>query len=116
MEVVNLRDIYNRPIQGRTYLKIAENTLSRVLVFPNPCPLSDPAIPGPTFGGLTPLATIRIYTPEGALIRTLRETNGDGGITWNGRNEQGVRVGSGVYLYLIEGEGEQRIGRFALIR
>jgi len=116
IEVTGLRDTDHRPVQGRAYLKMAENTLAQVFVFPNPCPLFEPSVPGPTFARLTAWATIRIYSPEGSLIRTLTETDGDGGLIWDGRNQQGERVGSGIYLYIVESETEQRVGRFALIR
>ena len=45
-------------------------------------------------------ATIRIYSINGELVRTLAEdkTEMEDTIEWNGKNEKGEIVGSGVYL------------------
>ena len=45
-------------------------------------------------------ATIRIYSINGELVRTLAEnkTETEDTVQWNGRNDNGRIVGSGVYL------------------
>lgn len=53
------------------------------------------------FGGLTFGAKIEIYTKGGALIKTLLEKEGNGGVEWYGDNEQGSMVPSGIYLYRV---------------
>jgi hypothetical protein len=45
-------------------------------------------------------ATIRVYSINGELVRTLAEdkTEMEDTIVWNGKNDKGKIVGSGVYL------------------
>jgi hypothetical protein len=55
---------------------------------------------------------IRIYDIHGRMIRRLfdeRLQPGEHGVTWDGRNEGGSRVGSGLYFYWIQaGEINER--------
>jgi hypothetical protein len=72
-----------------------------------------PARPNP-LGGTTeinyqlPTASqvrITIFNVAGQAVRTLvsgKEEAGYKSVTWNGRNDRGVRVGAGVYLYRME--------------
>jgi hypothetical protein len=59
----------------------------------------------PSSGGKV---TIRIYDVAGRLVRTLAdavETPGEKRVTWNGRNNQGARVATGVYFYRMTAPG-----------
>ena len=82
-------------------------------VFPHPARPDREAV---RFGGLTARATVQIYTIEGVLVRTLTETDGDGGLLWDGRNERGEMAGPGIYFYRIEDERAYAEGKFAVIR
>jgi len=53
---------------------------------------------------------------NGILIKTLQETNGDGGLEWDLCDENGNQLVSGIYLYLITNEQQQKIVKFAIIR
>jgi predicted extracellular nuclease len=49
--------------------------------------------------------TLRIYTVTGQLVRTLANGNyasGKHSVVWNGKDERGAPVASGVYLYHLE--------------
>ncbi|MFH1259945.1 MAG: M6 family metalloprotease domain-containing protein [Elusimicrobiota bacterium] len=35
---------------------------------------------------------------------------------WNGKNDGGEKVASGIYVYLLEAEGKKRIGKIAIVR
>ena len=71
---------------------------------------------------------IRIYTVNGRLVRTLENDSAIGSaaaLEWDGRDEDGDRVASGVYLYQVRVEAErpdggrevsERLERLALIR
>jgi flagellar hook assembly protein FlgD len=55
-------------------------------------------VPGP---GRAPV-TLRIYTVDGRLVRTLVSRSFDPGYheaRWDGRGDSGTSLGSGVYLY-----------------
>lgn len=54
-----------------------------------------------SFGTTADDVMVRIYNMAGTLVRTL-EPAGASSTTWNGRNEEGELVASGVYFLLIE--------------
>ncbi|MBI4777662.1 T9SS type A sorting domain-containing protein [Candidatus Desantisbacteria bacterium] len=86
------------------------NSLADVTVYPNPfypnmnqvCTFS----PSPT-GRFT----ISIYNSAGEQVRILRQCN-----VWDGNNELGEPVASGIYFYLIKNADEKRTGKIGLVR
>ncbi|HOH08989.1 MAG TPA: two-component regulator propeller domain-containing protein [bacterium] len=91
--------------------------LSRLAGYPNPFTLEGP---GALFyiENLADKATVRIYTPEGRLIRHIPAVQIHGSRTiWDGRNDRGELVASGIYLFLATTEsGEAGSGKVAVIR
>ena len=69
-----------------------------------------------TFGRLTAQATVSIYGLDGTVVRKLVEDEGDGGVEWDGRNEEGRLVGSGMYFYVVEHGSARRAGKLAVVR
>jgi hypothetical protein len=60
-----------------------------------------------TASGTGPVS-VKVYSIEGRLIRTLAEgepLTGSSGVTWDGRNDSGARVGAGTYFAVIR-DGE----------
>ncbi len=99
------------------YLQLifSKNNLSQVMTFPNPY------LPGfgeekITFANLTKTAEIRIMTETGLPVRTISETNGDGGVDWDLRDEAGNLVASGIYIYQVTNGEERVFGKLAIIR
>jgi len=68
------------------------------------------------FANLTKQATIKILTFSGQLIRTLEESDGNGGVRWDLRNERGELVASGIYIYYVSINSESKTGKLAIIR
>ena len=92
-----------------------EQNPSGLLVYPNPY-LNASTAGGLNFDGLPLGATVKIYTAAGELIRRLDGVPGQGRLTWNGQNESGFIVGSGVYLFVADdGSGNPVRGKFAVI-
>ncbi len=62
-------------------------------------------------------ATVRIYTPEGFLVRHISSNEILGSrTTWNGANDRGDLVASGIYIYVVTTEdGLSRTGKVAVI-
>ncbi|MBN2090224.1 S8 family serine peptidase [candidate division KSB1 bacterium] len=105
-----------RPGYGdRTSLIFFKTDLSQVNTFPNPYRIGLEQIPF-KFINLTQNAEIKILNLNGNLIKTLQETNGDGGLEWDLCDENGNQIVTGIYLYLITHEHQQKIGKFAVIR
>lgn len=97
------------------------NDLREVYVYPSPF---KPNSPGRfqadklTFKRLPAEAVIRIFTIAGKQIAELHKTNG--GVDyyeWSPVNDDGQRLASGVYVYLITSPDKSKVkGKFAIIR
>ncbi|MGQ0645812.1 MAG: hypothetical protein ACT4O3_10035, partial [Elusimicrobiota bacterium] len=69
-----------------------------------------------TFRHISSLATIRIYTVSGELVRELKESDGDGELKWDVTNQHGEPLASDVYLYLIENNEQKKTGKLLIVR
>ncbi|MBS1911525.1 MAG: S8 family serine peptidase [Bacteroidetes bacterium] len=103
--VTNVRSIDGRLINDGAGsivgLNITAASLDHVMAYPQPYSLlKDGSV---TFAGLTRIARVRIFTQSGKLIRMLDETEGNGGVAWDGMGDAGEKVVPGVYLYIVEG-------------
>ena len=95
--------------------------LDNVIVVPNPYRFGANANPL-EFRNLTRHATIRIYNSTGNLVKLIDRTK-EGHIEhWDGRNDDGVLISPGVYIYHVEapkaaGRGKtSSSGKFAVVR
>lgn len=92
----------------------AKNNLDNVFTYPNPfAPRRDALL---TFAGLTPAARIKVVDLEGRLRKTLTERDGDGGINWDGRDEEGQLLASGIYFAYVEAGVLHTIIKFAIVQ
>lgn len=93
--------------------------LSDVYVYPNPTKEGAEKI---TFANLPQHAKITIWTVDGNLVNEVEETDGNGGVDFDLRDNQGRVLSSGIYFYRIvqldeqSNEGEEKLGKFAVIR
>jgi flagellar hook assembly protein FlgD len=63
--------------------------------------------------------TLRVYDVSGRLVRTLvdgRQPEGVATATWDGRNDGGGRVASGVYFYRLEAGDTRATRRMVLLK
>jgi hypothetical protein len=51
---------------------------------------------------LPDVATVRIFSPKGELIRTLTKDSPITSIDWDLKNQKGIPVASGLYLIHVE--------------
>ncbi len=93
--------------------------LSDVYVYPNPTKESTEKI---TFANLPQRAKISIWTIDGILINEIEETDGNGGVDFSLKDLSGNKISSGIYFYRIvqldemQNEGEEKLGKFAVVR
>ncbi len=85
---------------------------SKAVAYPNPFRpkiqrLVSFTIPGKIFG---PNAQVKVYTSEGELVKKLD------GLAWDGKNDSGNDVASGVYLFRMKTDNGSALGKLALIR
>jgi hypothetical protein len=63
--------------------------------------------------------SLKVYDPAGRLVKTLIQGNrsaGQGTVMWNGRNENGSKVATGVYFYRLETGGRVLTKKLMLVR
>ncbi|RKZ12611.1 hypothetical protein DRQ50_11665, partial [bacterium] len=63
--------------------------------------------------------SLKVYNVRGELVRTLIDGSVEAGmdsIEWNGRDERGSRVASGVYFYEVRQGHEVQVGKMALLK
>jgi hypothetical protein len=91
--------------------------LSSLLVYPNPVMPSSRHYSRITFDNLPTAAAIRIYDCSGQLTRDLGQVQpGRSSKFWYLDNDQHQDVASGTYIYVVESEGNTRVGKVAVIR
>lgn len=74
-----------------------------------------------TLLGLVPeheQVTVNIYTQEGYLVKKLWQQPAaiDQVVTWDGKNESGSVVASGIYIFVISGKSLNKRLRLAVIK
>ncbi|MBI4777830.1 T9SS type A sorting domain-containing protein [Candidatus Desantisbacteria bacterium] len=89
-------------------------SLADVKVYPNPFyPDMDQEC---RFSSLSPgRLTIYIYNSAGEQVRILHRSN-ESIISWDGNNDSGEPVASGIYFYLIKGTKGKTTGKIGVIR
>ncbi|GJM43777.1 MAG: hypothetical protein DHS20C21_06190 [Gemmatimonadota bacterium] len=70
------------------------------------------------FRGLPRSATIRIYTVQGALVRTLaHDGSNEGYVEWDLRSKDNLDIAPGLYVYHVDGGAAgEKTGKFAVIK
>jgi len=53
---------------------------------------------------------VKVYTSEGELVKKLQA------LAWDGKNEAGIAVASGVYIFRVKTDKDAAVGKFALLR
>lgn len=122
----NTGDVYCSTTSGLAILRSNPFTtplpnLDKVTIGPNPFIVSRSKPNYLRFRNLTANSQVKILTSAGRLVRTLTGNNIDeimgSYAQWDGRNQNGKLVSSGVYLYLIVDEnGNSTAGKFVVIR
>jgi hypothetical protein len=72
--------------------------------------------PGITFTDIGDLATIRIFTLSGALVREISTGETMSQYDWDLKNASGEPVASGVYYYEISNSKQKVRGKLAVVR
>ena len=60
--------------------------------------------------------TIRIYTLAGDLVATIDHNDGTGVARWNLISTESRLVSSGIYIYHVESEYGEHLGRLAIVK
>jgi len=68
------------------------------------------------FVNLPPACTIKVYTIDGDLVKTLRHTNGSGTEYWDLRSDYNQMVATGVYFFYVSSPQGESVGKLAIVR
>ncbi len=63
--------------------------------------------------------SLKVFNVRGGLVRTLlaeKISIGPGEIFWDGKDDQGAAVASGMYFYEFRALGQVKIGKMTLVR
>jgi hypothetical protein len=98
------------PIIGSTNIAAQNSDLDKITIVPNPyygfsaleTPVTGRFI---TFRRLPKNCTIKIYTINGDLIKTLEKNDNNSSLNWNMTNIENVPIASGIYICLIDAPG-----------
>jgi len=93
--------------------------IDNVYVYPSPTTIAHGQV---TFAELPQYAEIYILSLTGTRINHISERDGNGGLSWNLKDEAGNTVPSGVYLYLVKQLDEnknqvaEKLGKFVIVK
>jgi hypothetical protein len=104
-------------------------TIKNIKVVPNPYIISsswerkrlgDPKLGEPirdiAFTNLPAQCTIRIYTLDGNLVKTIEHTNGEGTEFWDLRSFSNQLIATGIYIYHVSSDAGETVSKFAVVR
>jgi len=108
----------------------AQTNTSEIRVVPNPYvisatwetervgnPLWGEPVKELSFINLPANSTIKIFTIDGDLVKTIKPGNQEGGtVYWDIRSDYNQMVATGVYFYYVKSSVGEKVGKFAIIR
>jgi hypothetical protein len=113
----------NLAVSARPYVgfQFEIKQVRQIDAYPNPFIRSQQAMMTFRFGEYEADLEVMIVTSEGRIIRKARLSDGAANLTknsfvWDGTDDDGDPVASGVYLFLVKRGAEVETGKFALIR
>lgn len=106
------------PIFGSVQVKVKNTGPSAVSAFASPNPFNPATSVAYTLkkGGLV---SVRIYSLDGRLVKTLMDGAAEAGtheVLWDGRDNSGSQVRSGVYFVKTTSSGESAIFKLSLVK
>jgi len=112
-------DIYTFKVDGID-ATAASASMDNIKVVPNPFVVEGGWINGESerlqFIHLPDVCTVRIYTLAGDQVRKIDHNDGTGSADWDLLSDHGLGIAPGIYIYHVESEYGNKIGRFAVIR
>jgi len=68
------------------------------------------------FVNLPARCTIKIFTLDGDLVKTIQHDDGAGTEYWDIRSDFNQMVATGVYFFHVDADGSDHVGKFAIVR
>ncbi|MEW6516141.1 MAG: hypothetical protein AB1439_04465 [candidate division FCPU426 bacterium] len=100
-----------------TAVQIRPSTWDDVVGYPNPLKYAESVNKCFTFLFLPDRnVTLRLYTLDGKLVKTITKNDTTDRIVWNLDNERSKIVASGIYLYVIKGTTGEKRGKIGFLK
>ncbi|MFO7889962.1 MAG: hypothetical protein R6V04_06450 [bacterium] len=129
-DIDNIENISNAlAVEPQTRPVTSKNELDKIKVVPNPYVVSAPwdearlgntpfgePIRNLAFTHLPGRCTIKIFTVDGDLVKTIEHNSTSGREEWNLLTSERRPIVSGIYFYHVKSDLGEKIGRFAVIR
>lgn len=85
-------------------------------IYPFPSPVNININETINFQNVPPEADLYIFNTRGRRVSVIQNQGRSYVRSWNLNNEMGEQVAAGVYMYLVQGEGLFKTGKFSIIR
>lgn len=113
----NERVVYTFSTTANNYTDVDGSDIKRVRVVPNPYFVTSAFQDQIMFINLPNSCEIKIFNIAGDFIRTINHKNDDGLTYWDLKNDEGLAVAYGLYVYVVKAEnGEKYIGKMSIVR
>jgi len=109
--------VYTFSTTAGTYSQTDAGDLEKIKVVPNPYFATSVFNDRIMFTHLPNKCDIKIFNVAGDIIRSLYHNDGSSIEYWDLKNDEGLEVAFGLYVYIVKtGNGEKHIGKFSIIR
>ncbi len=109
--------VYSFSTQAGSYATVEKTDLKKVRVVPNPFFVTTTLDDKVMFTNLPDQCDINIYNVAGDLVKKLDHQDGTGTTFWDLKNENGLDIAFGLYIYVVKtGNGQNHKGKFSVIR
>lgn len=128
-DLVRIGSLESSKTTNKTYTMpsaVANTDEDKIYVYPNPYKATapwdfEPDLYNPSeerirFNNIPGVCTIRIFTLSGDLVDTIDHRDGTGSADWDLISKHTQKIISGIYLYQVQGEGVDFVGKFIVIR
>ncbi len=85
-------------------------------VFPFPNPVNTKEVESVRFQNVPPEAELHIFNATGKRIARVENQGSSRVRSWYLKNDDGEKVAAGIYVFLIQGEGLLKSGKFSIVR
>jgi hypothetical protein len=101
-----------------TVFREGKSDYSGLHVYPNPVVQTPDVVPTVYVTGLVGASTVKIYSLSGRLVASIDGSQLGATVTWNGRDETGRQLPSGVYILSASSAQTTEVGqsKFVLVR
>jgi hypothetical protein len=109
--------VYTFSTTASTFSEVESSKIQNVRVVPNPYFVTSAFQDQIMFTHLPNICEIKIFNVAGDAIRTLHHKNDTGTTYWDLKNDEGLAVAYGLYVYVVKAEnGEKYISKLAIVR